>query len=289
MSKFLIIASCTFGTVFLLMAIVLYFQYKRQQKKKQNRRTSSDAKFVSPSTYAAPPPIPRLTAETFPSTRMDSPKPTRHKDGHLYSNHNYEDMPYDQDIMDSTIYDRNRTPVPKQGYNTQTLPSQTNVLYDKTIPIMQGGVAGTLPLSLAANGMYDRSLPQLKNGTSLDRNLPQLSSTMYQERNIPTLVNGTNYERNIPPLVSGTSLDRKMPTMSTMGMYPNDFSPSRSPPMLSSPVSDHYNMYKGEFRNFSPTPRTNSLRSQLRNQALHVYVDPPPPPPPPPEPYEYDH
>ena len=84
MSKFLIISACSFGFVFLVLALILYAHYRRQQKRNQDRHSYIGDKFVTPNIYDAPPPIPRMQNVKRPSPRNSplmqrkySPKPLR--------------------------------------------------------------------------------------------------------------------------------------------------------------------------------------------------------------------
>ncbi|XP_069113207.1 low-density lipoprotein receptor-related protein 5-like [Argopecten irradians] len=196
MSKFIIITACTFGFVFLGMAIILYFQYKRQQKKSRGLGglTAADAqKYVPPNLFTPPAPLPGLSPE--PSQRtitISKPKLTpdtksKLKQSHLYSNHDYDDMPYTSTL--SSLHNGSARTVYQNDFSNMSPPGSPRML---------------------GSPMTDRGI-----------NSPMAERVM-------------------------------------------------GSPILGSPVTDRA-IYNGDFRNFSPTPRTNSLR-RPRNQ-YHMYED----------------
>lgn len=97
MSKFLIITACTFGFVFLCMAIFMYLQYQRQQRHmQQSLALARSNRYITPNIYVAPPPIPKpkLTSDF----KLDRSR------GHVYNNHDYEDIDASITLSTQTLY-----------------------------------------------------------------------------------------------------------------------------------------------------------------------------------------
>lgn len=201
MSKFIIITACTFGFVFLVMAIILFFQHKRQQKNTRANRglTAADTqKYVTPNLYVASPPIPRPSPEcshrtisiSKPMLTPDTKSPLQQTN--LYSNHDYDDMPYTSTL--SSLHNGSARTVYQNDFTNMSPPGS---------PRMMGSHMAT-----------DRGL----GSPMTDRG------------------------------VGSPMADRD----------------------LVSPVTDR-GIYNGDFRNFSPTPRTNSLRRP--REQFHMYEE----------------
>ena len=93
MTLFIIVTACSFGVVFLCMAITLYLQFKRQQKRNEKSANQKKTRYnMSPNVYVAPPPIlkSKLLDENAPfgprTYSIDKKHPFN-----IYANHDYED------------------------------------------------------------------------------------------------------------------------------------------------------------------------------------------------------
>lgn len=99
MTLFIIVTTCSFGVVFLCMAITLYLQFQRQQKQKQQSSNQKKPRYnISPNIYVAPPPIlkSKLDENLSPGHRtysIDRKYPVN-----IYSNIEYDDADRQSDM-----------------------------------------------------------------------------------------------------------------------------------------------------------------------------------------------
>jgi len=92
MTLFIIVTTCSFGVVFLCMAVTLYLQFQRQQKRNQQIASQKKTRYnMTPNLYVAPPPIlkSKLDDNLSPGERnysIDRKHPIN-----IFANHDYED------------------------------------------------------------------------------------------------------------------------------------------------------------------------------------------------------
>ena len=107
MTLFIIVTACSFGVVFLCMAITLYLQFKRQQKRNEKHANQKKTRYnMSPNVYVAPPPILKSklldeeNASFVPRTySIDKKRPFN-----IYANHDYEDVDRNLANIEPPIY-----------------------------------------------------------------------------------------------------------------------------------------------------------------------------------------
>lgn len=93
MTLFIIVTTCSFGVVFLCMAVTLYLQFQRQQKRNQQVANQKKTRYnMTPNLYVAPPPIlkSKLDENLSPGERtysIDRKHPIN-----IFANHDYEDV-----------------------------------------------------------------------------------------------------------------------------------------------------------------------------------------------------
>lgn len=94
MTLFIIVTACSFGVVFLCMAITLYLQFKRQQKRNEKSASQKKTRYnMSPNVYVAPPPI--LKSKLLDDNSSFGPRTYSIDKKHpfnIYANHDYEDV-----------------------------------------------------------------------------------------------------------------------------------------------------------------------------------------------------
>lgn len=92
MTLFIIVTTCSFGVVFLCMAITLYLQFQRQQKRNQMASSQKKTRYnMSPNIYVAPPPILKSKLDENYSSGQKTYSIDRKKPINIYANHDYED------------------------------------------------------------------------------------------------------------------------------------------------------------------------------------------------------
>ena len=105
MTLFVIVTACSFGVVFLCMAITLYLQFQRQQKRHQQTVSQKKTRYnMTPNIYVAPPPIlkSKLDENLSPGQRnysIDKKHPIN-----IYNNHDYEEMDNSISVYENDIY-----------------------------------------------------------------------------------------------------------------------------------------------------------------------------------------
>jgi hypothetical protein len=95
MTLFIIVTACSFGVVFLCMAITLYLQFQRQRKRNQQAASSSLKKTrynMTPNVYVAPPPILKSKLDENYTSGHKTYSIDKKKPINIYSNHEYEDV-----------------------------------------------------------------------------------------------------------------------------------------------------------------------------------------------------
>ena len=94
MTLFIIVTACSFGVVFLCMAITLYLQFKRQQKRSEKAASQKKTRYnMTPNIYVAPPPI--LKSKLLDENASLAPRTYSIDKKHpfnIYANHDYEDV-----------------------------------------------------------------------------------------------------------------------------------------------------------------------------------------------------
>ena len=103
MTLFLIVTACTFGVVFLCMAITLYLQFQRQQKRNKQAATTKKSRYMTPNIYVAPPPI--LKSKLLDENTSLAPRSYSIDKKHpfnIYANHDYEDVDGNTNSTDTT-------------------------------------------------------------------------------------------------------------------------------------------------------------------------------------------
>ncbi|XP_053401221.1 uncharacterized protein LOC123549544 [Mercenaria mercenaria] len=93
MTLFIIVTTCSFGVVFLCMAITLYLQFQRQKKRNQQASYQKKTRYnMSPNVYVAPPPILKSKLDENYSSGHKTYSIDRKKPINMYANHDYEDV-----------------------------------------------------------------------------------------------------------------------------------------------------------------------------------------------------
>lgn len=91
MTLFIIVTTCSFGVVFLCMAITLYLQFQRQQKRNQLANNQKKARYnMSPNIYVAPPPILKSKLDENYSSGHKTYSIDRKNPINIYANHDYD-------------------------------------------------------------------------------------------------------------------------------------------------------------------------------------------------------
>ncbi|XP_060601666.1 uncharacterized protein LOC132754927 [Ruditapes philippinarum] len=93
MTLFIIVTTCSFGVVFLCMAITLYLQFQRQKKRNQQASNQKKTRYnMSPNVYVAPPPILKSKLDETYTSGHKTYSIDRKKPINIYANHDYDDM-----------------------------------------------------------------------------------------------------------------------------------------------------------------------------------------------------
>ena len=106
MTLFIIVTACSFGVVFLCMAITLYLQFKRQQKRNKKVANQKKTRYnMTPNIYVAPPPI--LKSKLLDENASLPPRTYSIDKKHpfnIYANHDYEDVDTHMSNHPSPLY-----------------------------------------------------------------------------------------------------------------------------------------------------------------------------------------
>jgi len=112
MTLFIIVTTCSFGVVFLCMAVTLYLQFQRQQKRSQHAPPQKKTRYnMTPTMYVAPPPILKSKLDENFSHSDKTYSIDRKHPINIFSNHDYDDLsryksgsPFQNDVLGMRDY-----------------------------------------------------------------------------------------------------------------------------------------------------------------------------------------
>ncbi|XP_052818952.1 low-density lipoprotein receptor-related protein 4-like isoform X2 [Mya arenaria] len=107
MTLFIIVTTCSFGVVFLCMAVTLYLQFQRQQKRNQQPPNQKKTRYnITPNMYVAPPPILKSKLDENFTHSEKTYSIDRKQPVNIFSNHDYDDLshyksgsPFQHDVL----------------------------------------------------------------------------------------------------------------------------------------------------------------------------------------------